>query len=453
MEQAQASAGRYLDDAEPLEDEQDAELSIYYHRRFQRFSDELNEHIQKIQEYKEQQEKYRAALQEADVRRKNVEALQARLSEIDLQIEQDRLRVLSLRRENQDLELLDQEQQIQVKKLLAASPPPPSGLPAPPAPPGRKRAEKELTSDLDDPPGSEPIPEDGQVASSSSGLSKSVVRSVRVPHSGDDAIETRKAVLRRELEAEIEAHHTLLRDFAVERTESARKAEVETEAIRAEISAAINGLQQETEQFGDLIEGYAQAHFQHIALQRQYAEEVHTLKVCNEELTQSAEAVLSTAQRESAALEKRIIRDADQHVRYTRHLEAKDRKGAHAAYQSLEEVEGRTDAKMIELRKGIAVLKERCAKHRKVRHFALEGIRSDLSLLKQKLKVLEDVARQVDAHIQIPVARQSDFGETTRIRSRGKGPTQGTNAGRRVSRQRQRTPGAPYKASVVGLAR
>merc|ERR550514_2048085 len=99
---------------------------------------------------------------------------------------------------------------------------------------------------------------------------------------------------------------------------------------------------------------------------------------------------------------------------------------------------------MTELRKGIAVLKERCTKHRKVRHFALEGIRSDLSLLKQKLKVLEDVAKQVDQHVQVPPLGYSESGGMTRIKGRGRGPTQGKAAGQRGSRPRRCTPGSPY---------
>merc|ERR1739848_803215 len=125
--------------------------------------------------------------------------------------------------------------------------------------------------------------------------------------------------------------------------------------------------------FGDLIESYAQAHFQNMALQRRYAEEVHTLKACNQELLRNAQGTLSTADKEATMLERRILREADQHVRHTRHLEAKDRRDAHATYASLEDVEGHIDTKMTELRKGIAVLKERCVKHRKGRQFALEG--------------------------------------------------------------------------------
>lgn len=425
-----------------LEDASQSELRMYYQRRFQRFGEELGDHVQKIQEYKEQHEKYRATLKESDVKRKAVEALQARLSEVDFQIEKDRLRMLSLMRSNQDMELEDMEQQEQVKKLLAAAPPP-AGLPPPPG------TEPDDQRGLDPPPGQEPIPADGQVASSTGGLSKSIVRSVRVPHNGEDAIEARKTDLKQQLHAEIDAHQALLQDFAREREASMRQTEIETEAIRVEIRAAIEGLKGDSDYFGDLIESYAQAHFQNMALQRRYAEEVHTLKVCNQELMCSAEGTLSKAQKEAKMVERRILHDADQHVRHTRRLEAKDRCSAHATYGSLEDLEERTDTKMTELRKGITVLKERCAKHRKVRQFALEGIRSDLSLLKQKLRVLEDVAKQVDVNVKVPPLGHSDSGGVGRLRTRGRGPAQGQTSGQRGSRQRRRTPGAPYKVSVV----
>jgi len=435
------------DGRQPLEDASEAELSIYYQRRFQRFAEELGDHVQKIQEYKEQHDKYRAALQEADVQRKAVEALQARLSEVEFQMEKDRMRLESIVRQNQDMELADMEQQEQVQKLLAAAPPQ-QGLPTPP---GTKQ--EDLERPLEPPPGQEPIPDDGQVGSSTAGLSKSVVRSIRVPRTGEDAIEARKKDLRRQLEEEIEAHHALLRDFAKEREHSMMQTEVETEAIRVDIRTAITGLKEDTDHFGDLIETYAQAHFQNMALQRRYAEEVQTLKVCNQELMRNAQGTLSTVDKDATLLERRILREADQHVRHTRHLEAKDRRDAHATYASLEEVEGRTDTKMTELRKGIAVLKERCAKHRKVRQFALEGIRSDLSLLKQKLKVLEEVAKQVDVqvdfHIQTPSLYRFDSGQIRRTQTRGRGPAQGKSSGHRNSQQRRRTPGAPYKTPVA----
>lgn len=251
-------------------------------------------------------------------------------------------------------------------------------------------------------------------------------------------MERRKVELRQQLDEHSGAIATMLHGFEQERQDLRARSGGEVDALRNELLSALPLLQAEEEKLADTIESYARLRYEHLALQRRYAEEAGTLKACNVAMARSAEDIMKAAQKDERVIERRAKQQADQQIRHYRNLEAQDRVRTHAVQDCLEDVEGNNAARMVELRKGIETLKEKCSKHRQVRHFALEGLRSDLSLLRQKIKVLEDVNKQVEGHLSAVDRQRHDAHVQSMLR--------------RV-RPRRRKAKSPYQVPVVGKAK
>jgi len=138
------------------------------------------------------------------------------------------------------------------------------------------------------------------------------------------------------------------------------------------------------------------------ALQRTYCEEVESLRVCNEEMMRSADDMERRRRLEEHNIRSRAQRDAEQHAKYYQHLELKDRQSIDEMQSQVERTRTVGGDRIKSLGNNITEIMKRCQNIRRRKRCELDGLRSEVSLLKQKLRVLEDFAKNV----------MEDFGST-----------------------------------------
>jgi len=127
--------------------------------------------------------------------------------------------------------------------------------------------------------------------------------------------------------------------------------------------------------------------------------EMEVLKSCNRELMSETEELSAKAKQNVDGVQNLSKRDVIEHQEFRRLAELMEGKRLGISKACLEDVRGASEAHVKELESETRALKERCAVARRRRKLALDGLRADMSLLANKLAVLEGVAHKVSASL------------------------------------------------------
>jgi len=345
----------------------DEELGKHFARRFESFEAEGSDSVGRIEERRQSLHKHYENVRGVDALQREVERLQRRISEIDIQGARERLRALHFAAENSDLDLRQIEQRVEVQQLFEAG------------------NVKSTASAID--------PSSLRVSLGTTGPSRCTTRAVVSPNDGGgSAIPSRASLIWNEIQGEVAQHGQELDAFDVEHAAFATRQDEAVHAVREEIAQTLSQLEADQDRLADNLVGYVRLRYQHVAVQRRYAEDVEALKSCAGALTQQSRQLLKRAKVDAQEVEHRAQREALQHTEFYQNMEQQDIHDIDALSRCVAMERKRSVARAAGLADEILELKGKCKRHRQQRRFALDGLKSDLSLLGKKLSVLEAVA-------------------------------------------------------------
>lgn len=301
-------------------------------RRFEYFTGDRSESLELIQERKRLlQANYKAVLIVGKLRRQTRQ-LQRELTEAEMQNARERLHVIQLTAENQDLEMCYYEYRSELQRLLAAEHHRPLAWVS--------------------------------------------------PHGHGASQALRKA--REQVEEENLEYSQRISAFTEQHESNKLTSDETVHVLGVELQKALGELQVDSEYFADLLEACTELHFKHFIQERQYAEEILSLKARNAELSYWVNSGLWSETRQSVAeAEPNVVASAKAPHNRRNHDRC-----------------SRTESERAEKLAGeIWALKSKCAKQRRKRGILLERLRADLSMVGKKLSLLGRKAEELGGNV------------------------------------------------------
>eukprot|EP00397_Hematodinium_sp_SG-2012_P042694 GEMP01047279.1.p1 GENE.GEMP01047279.1~~GEMP01047279.1.p1 ORF type:complete len:353 (+),score=79.94 GEMP01047279.1:65-1060(+) len=150
----------------------------------------------------------------------------------------------------------------------------------------------------------------------------------------------------------------------------------------------------EEQRFMDSVADYLKCRREYLILEKTYHEEVETLRACNGEMKKTLEEWEKTDQENTKEVTQNTKKEADLRYRKAQEKEIKCRKQQKTVETALAKCRSTTADKTDYCATELDRLKTKCQRLKRHRGLALQGLQTDASFLRQKLKVINEFIQQ-----------------------------------------------------------